>query len=293
MYDPKQGVWVQRDPVMPIPNLYQYVNDDPLGLTDPSGLMPPIHPQLDPGTSGGGGGGGIEMVGPMAAPAMGIGNSASPINTIVTTYPGQTGPAQKQGEINVVYQAISHYHSKVGGTVPAGQGLYAEIRSSSSYKSGILGNSSEVANRIKAKLSSVSLSQSSGDFPQNPGSNIGMLCPPTLGSFAFDIKYDAHWKATSWKDCKRTVSATIKVSFTQNYFWNLDRKESSGTALWKLVEKVIPSALIGEGTPFHIPLSLEETYTLSVEQEKPAPQHLVDDSGHTGSRPSLHPAMTQ
>jgi uncharacterized protein RhaS with RHS repeats len=47
MYDPTVGRWMTQDPLgfdAGDANLYRYVGDNPVGLTDPSGLRPPHHP---------------------------------------------------------------------------------------------------------------------------------------------------------------------------------------------------------------------------------------------------------
>ena len=184
---------------------------------------------------------------------------------------------ERESLINNLTDALAHYRSGAGGTVPAGPGLYSEMQSHSSYETRIMGNDSVLAQRIiDNTLSKVSKSQTSGTIQNVPGSTIGNLECSTLGSYGFNISYSATWNATNWtydateEKYYRYVTAPVTVSLSGSNGWNFDWNADYN--LWEnITRELIPGWIAGaRGNPanFTITYSTSVFYELTVKQHE-------------------------
>jgi hypothetical protein len=179
---------------------------------------------------------------------------------------------QAKTQINNFNDALSHYRSGAGGVVSAGTGLYAEMTNASSYISRISGNSSVLAGWIENRLKSVSRNQTTGLISATPGSFIGQLNSTTLGSYGFNIAYQAQWDAGSWYEREgknyRLVAMNVTVNLANITDWNFDWNANYG--IWKnITQELIPGWIAGargNPSPFEISIQTSETYNLVVEQ---------------------------
>ena len=241
-YSPEMGRWVSRDPIGERGglNVYGFVVNLPQSSIDPVGLASGSYYSYD--------------------------------DLLVE--------GKEQSQINSFRDALSHYRSGAGGVVSAGSGLYAEMRSDSSYKDTFIGNDSRLAKIIARKLEGVSKRENSGTISAAPGSYLGNLSCGTLGSYSLDVDYTLTWNATPWGPCWhkfvsgkccRDVSTDVTVKLTKITDWNFETNASY--SWWEnLTKEWIPeiiAGLRGNPTPFEISLSLTETYDLEVEQQFP------------------------
>ena len=175
-------------------------------------------------------------------------------------------------EINNLTDALAHYRSGAGGVVSAGAGLYSEMGSHSTYKEGIVGNDSRVAQAIKQQLSGVARNVSSGSFTRS--SFVGALECSTLGSYRLDYSCTVNWYATDWtydsveKCYYRYVTAPVTVSFSGSDRWDFEWNASYN--LWQnITRELIPGWIAGargNPNPFTITFSTSASYGLSVKQ---------------------------
>jgi len=180
-----------------------------------------------------------------------------------------------QSQINNLEDALAHYRSGAGGTVDAGSGLYSEMAADSTYQSRIVGNNSVLANRIKAKLASVSTSQNSGTLSNSSGAYIGGLECETLGSYALNVSYSTAWSSTAWqwdaslgKYYRDVYTGYFSVGLSGTDGWNFDWNASYN--LWQnITRELIPGWIAGAtGNPanFTISYSTSTSYLLSARQ---------------------------
>ena len=175
-------------------------------------------------------------------------------------------------EINNLTDALAHYRSGAGGVVSAGPGLYSEMGSHSTYKEGIVGNDSRVAQAIKQQLSGVAKNVSSGSFTRS--SFVGALECSTLGSYRLDYSCTVNWSATDWtydsveKCYYRYVTSPVTVSFSGSDRWDFEWNASYN--LWQnITRELIPGWIAGargNPNPFTITFSTSASYGLSVKQ---------------------------
>ena len=180
-----------------------------------------------------------------------------------------------QSQINNLTDALAHYRSGAEGTVAAGSGLYSEMAANSTYQNRIVGNNSVLASIIKAKLASVSLSQSSGTLSNSSGAYIGGLECSTLGSYALNVAYSTAWGSTAWqwdasvgKYYRDVYTGQFSVNLSGSDGWNFDWNASYN--LWQnITRELIPGWIAGAtGNPanFTISYSTSTTYLLSARQ---------------------------
>ena len=175
-------------------------------------------------------------------------------------------------EINSLTDALAHYRSGQGGTVAAGDGLYSEMKSDSTYIGGLVGNDSRVANAIKGQLANVDKTRQSGTFLRT--NFVGALDCATLGSYRLNYVCTVNWSATDWvydaqaKNYYRYVTAPVTVAFTGSDPWDFEWNASYN--LWQnITRELIPgwiAGAIGNPAPFTISFSTTEVYGLSVKQ---------------------------
>ena len=175
-------------------------------------------------------------------------------------------------EINNLTDALAHYRSGADGVVSAGEGLYSEMGSHSTYQEGIVGNDSRVAQAIKQQLSVVAKNVSSGTFTRS--SYVGALECSTLGSYRLYYSCTVNWYATDWtydnveKSYYRYVTAPVTVSFSGSDIWDFEWNASYN--LWQnITRELIPGWIAGargNPKPFTITLSTSTSYGLSVKQ---------------------------
>ncbi|MCI5135996.1 MAG: RHS repeat-associated core domain-containing protein, partial [Candidatus Electrothrix sp. AW2] len=247
-YLPELGRWISRDPIGEDGgfNLYVFVLNDAVNLFDVLGTY-----YNDPSLT-------------------------DPIGYYDYDDLMVAGIAQKQ--INGFRDALSHYRSGAGGVVPAGPGLYAEMRSHKSYRNRVAGNDSWIAEQIKKKLRTVPKNQTRGTLSNANGSFVGNLQSKTLGSYGLNIQYALIWNAGGWQprwhsfltgSCFREVSTNATVNLTNTTDWNFQWNPQYS---WfdNITREVIPGWIAGaRGNPagFDISLSLSENYRLQVEQD--------------------------
>jgi RHS repeat-associated protein len=246
-YNPVTGRWLSRDPIGERGgiNLYGFVGNDPVGRIDKYGLY---------GSSGD--------------------SYTSPYD-----YYDLLAPPSAKSQINGFSDALSHYRSGAGGVIPAGQGLYAEMRADSSYQDRVKSEDGWVATKIKDKLKNVPKNQTTGNIQSAPGSFVGQLNSETLGSYGLSLTYNATWNAGPWKkrwlsfisgSCYREVTTNVTVDYSLYADWNF-HWNSQYNWFENVTREVIPGWIAGaRGNPadFHISGNLSETYNLKVDQDK-------------------------
>jgi RHS repeat-associated protein len=179
------------------------------------------------------------------------------------SYYDLTVGASPQSEINSFKDALAHYRSSAKGSVPAGQGLYSEMRADSSYKNRVLTGS--LPDRISGRLATVPHSQNNGLFNAAPGSTIGQLNSHALGSYGLGVNYTAWWTATGWSNRQRTINGNVNLTLTLSETWDFETNENYNF-FENLLREWIPGWIAGDGKPFTITGTLYETLNLSVVQ---------------------------
>ena len=162
----------------------------------------------------------------------------------------------RKKEINDIYDALLHYISNASGVVPAGPGLYQEIKLSKSFEKQF-GANGEVTNIIRGKIIHA-LKTGQKRISSAPDSHRGLRCF-TLGSYSVKIKYDY----SNIKNGTNIIPLTLSgyddwdFKYNQNY-----------TKIQNLLDEKIPGmiadfGLSGGGTPFRI--TYEFQYPLTVD----------------------------
>jgi RHS repeat-associated protein len=181
------------------------------------------------------------------------------------SYYDLTVAGSPQSEINSFRDALAHYRSSAEGSVPAGQGLYTEMRADSSYQNRVLTGS--LPDRITGRLTTVPYSQNNGFFNAAPGSTVGQLNSHALGSYGLGVNYTAWWSATGWANRQRTVNANVNLTLTLSEVWDFETNPNYNF-FENLLREWIPGWIAGDGHPFTITGTLNETLNLSVVQNE-------------------------
>ena len=167
--------------------------------------------------------------------------------------------ATPQSVINTAWDALNHWKSGFGGTVPAGASLISDIKSSSDYTT----NKTTVEGLIETALEGVSCDVTSGTI-QRSGGTIGI----STGNNAvgnIDLVYAAYtvsWTASA-SSGQRTITgtATRNATFNDRYDFVYDPNNKK-----TIFTDVIPSWIAGTGRPFNITGSLTDTVSATADQ---------------------------
>ena len=153
-------------------------------------------------------------------------------------------PGVAQSEINSFQDALNHYRSGTGGSIPAGNGLLGEMTASDSFVAG----ERLLLKGIEDKLTEVPFVQTSGVVESAPGSYRGMRCF-TLGSYRLNIRYSACWFADDWV-CEgdgvysRNVRSNFQIWFSGENGWDFEWNNTYN--LWENIsQELIPGAIAG------------------------------------------------
>lgn len=261
-YSAELGRWLNRDPIAEQggPNLYGFVGNDGINNIDKLGWVY-----------------GLLAYGYYDDPSLSDPSLTDPVGYY--NYHDLTAAGTAHQQINTFRDALSHYRSGAGGVIPAGPGLYAEMRAHISYHERVAGNDSWIANQIKRKLRQVPKNQTTGTFSNAGGSFVGQLESMTLGSYGLNIQYTLTWNAGPWQSrwhnfltggCCREVSTNVTVNLHNITDWNFQWNPQYS---WfdNVTRETIPGWIAGaRGNPagFDISLNLTETYNLTVEQDQ-------------------------
>lgn len=231
-YHPADGRWINRDPIAEQGsyNLYTFIynypqNIDILGL---AGYFP-----FSPG-------------------------AMNPPSTYDS--PAYWPPPLK--EINTAFEAVQHYRSHAGGSVPAGQKLLNQIKNSPGFQK----NRKEAAKKIKEKLQkefgNKLCSEDSGNW-QNPGGEIGVYTSNnSVGNVSFHVNpYQVSWEGYFHRSennnqvCLKTIlfQGRRNLSFKDKYAFDTMQK-------WQhFFTDTIPGMIAGKGMPYFIFGSFTDT----------------------------------
>ena len=166
---------------------------------------------------------------------------------------------QAKTVIDNLTDALEHWSSNAGGSVPASDSVDAEIKAYSSYAT----RKAQLENIWQTLLPGVSRSLNAGTIAR-PGTTWGLsgpIIPKTVGSVDLSFppySINLNWAAGGWSGNKRLISGTGALSFSYNDEFNFVFDPNN---LKTIFTDVIPSWFAGEGTPFYITGSFSDTFS--------------------------------
>lgn len=163
-----------------------------------------------------------------------------------------TAKGEPQTEINDFDSALSHYRSKVGGSVPGGPGLINEIKEDNDFFNVLDISAGYVEAEIRSLLdeSEAKSGQVDGTVPNQISSCL------TLGHFVLAIKYHSEW-SVEIVDGEKTVKIDTTYSMSTTDVWDFE-PNSGYTDLQNLIREIIPAILAGPGEPYEIPVQFDD-----------------------------------
>jgi len=236
-YDAETGRWPSRDPIEEWGglNLYGFVRNNPIRYVDNLG------------------------------------------NSIVETIPGLIGVRPPSvwddydggfgapSEINTLKDLNDYYRSGAGGSVPAGQGLYDNMRSNSSYQGKVLNvNSTDpksVIKRVKDKLKQQTGCE--GTITNASGSTVGL--GSWLGSYQLEITYSIEWTRSggSMSGGGNIDVNAQTIHYKLNEEWDYEWEAGQGI-FNNVVRGWAAGLIVGDGIAYNVTGDLSETYTFRV-----------------------------
>jgi uncharacterized protein RhaS with RHS repeats len=213
-------------------NLYEYVGGDPVNAVDPWGL-------------------------------------SSDQNS--NYFDAAFTPGVAMAEINDFSGARSHYRSGAGGTVPAGWSLNREMQAHASFKNRIDGNGGEadLVRRILNNHLERAGSSASGTYSNIPGSSVGQLSCPTLGSYGMNVTYQLGYRVSTRASGNHVVHFRIEAQYSLVEEWDFASVQGYN-AYQNITREHGPGFVAGLGFPqsknFTIvsPEPISRTYQVSV-----------------------------
>ena len=152
-----------------------------------------------------------------------------------------TNKGKELKEINSLSDAIIHGRSGCGKTVPAGNGVFKEIRSAEKYQNAMMGTDSTAAKMVREKVTEKLKTQKSGNIIYDGGfvPNICFKCD-TLGNFCGRMAFNATY-ALNEETQLTHVDASISYSGVDP--WDFVPKEGVSDAdnYWN---EELPSKLV-------------------------------------------------
>jgi RHS repeat-associated protein len=165
-----------------------------------------------------------------------------------------------QTVINNYSDALEHWRSKAGGSVPAGATLIGRVKASSNY----ISNKIAAEKQIEKQLKSVPCGLTSGVINRNGG-----LIGINVGDYALgniDLTYQPYtvsWATTGTKGVRQVTGvANRNASFNDEYVFKFDINDPVTT----FFSDTIPSIVAGDGAPFFITGSFSDTINATVSQ---------------------------
>jgi len=147
-------------------------------------------------------------------------------------------PAVKK-QIDKFSDALAHYRSGAGGSVPAKKLIDVEVKKDKSYTSFI----NELKSSIKADLGKVPYTKTTGTKTFKSTSRKMFSCD-TLGNYGMNYTYLYNWTATAFKNVNgkqcRTVStvSSVPVTFDGYDYWDFEPNEGYSGLKNTLREKI-------------------------------------------------------
>ena len=161
--------------------------------------------------------------------------------------------AEKKSSISGLKDALSHFRSESGETVPANSTLIAEMKKDVSFRKDIFGKNGKITNIIKQKIEKA-LNEVKTSISSEKGSYTGGLWCTTLGGYSVKIEYN-----------HVPVHGNNKVNlhlFGQD-LWDFKKVEGAG-GFHKLMHETIPGMIAGKGKDFYISYDFHHVLEIDV-----------------------------
>ena len=175
-----------------------------------------------------------------------------------------TSKGKELSVINDLCDAITHGRSGCGKAVPAGEPVYADIRTRETYQRAMMGPTSTAANLIREAVQQKMKTQPNGNIINSTGfkPNICFQCD-TLGNFCGKMAYNATY--TYNEETKVTsVDAMISYSGVDPWDFEVHEGESDESNYWN---EILPGKLvnmIGNYKPFDILYNIVENVQFDI-----------------------------
>lgn len=165
-----------------------------------------------------------------------------------------TVKGERQSSISNLTDALAHYRSNAGGSVPATEVLIDEMKKHKSFRDAF-GPNGDVTNKIRDKIREALSDPSPGkQFISNErGSYRGLRCY-TLGSYSLNIEYNH-------RVCKGTNHVRLHLYGSDRWDFEYNPNEKFHK---NLVNEIIPGIVAGNGTPFDITYNFYHTLEITV-----------------------------
>ena len=182
---------------------------------------------------------------------------------IITTV--LTNSGKELNEINSLSDAIIHGRSGCGKAVPAGEGVFTEIRSDKNYQKAMMGETSTAAEMIKEKVNQkIAKGKTSGTitYTDDFKPKLCFQCN-TLGNFCGKLVFNATF---TYDEEKKEYKVDAIASYSGVDPWDFLPKEgvSESDNFWneKLPEKLVK--LLGNYKEFDITYNIIEKYSFTI-----------------------------
>lgn len=159
--------------------------------------------------------------------------------------------AEKKTSISSLKEALSHYRSKAGGTVPASSTLIEEMKNDAHFKKDIFGPDGKITKIIKKKIEDA-LKSNVKEIRSQPGSYTGGLWCTTLGGYSISIDY-VH------KPIKGENNVNLHLYGKDK--WDFAKVEGA-SKIHNFMHETLPGIIAGDGTDFYI--SYDFYYNLKI-----------------------------
>ena len=172
-------------------------------------------------------------------------------------------PAKKT-QIDNFTDALAHYRSGAGGSVPAKKLITNELMKHKTYTKFL----QTLKDKAKTELKQVSVAKTRGTVSYASDKKT-YLSSMTLGGYGLSAKYSFSWKATAFKKASngrmcRTVSTTapVTVSFDGYDYWDFEPNEGY-SGVKNLIREKIPGVIAswragGKEKPFTITVNFTD-----------------------------------
>ena len=156
---------------------------------------------------------------------------------------------EAKSSISNLTDALAHYRSKAGGSVPASQALIEEMKCQPSFQN-TFGPNGDVTRGIANKIHDA-LNQGRSHVQSEPGSRRGLSCH-TLGSYSVNIEYN-----------HPVCHGENRVNVHLWGYDSWDFEDNKGyNAFENFIKERIPGFIAGDGKAFNITYDFNHIITI-------------------------------